>query len=86
MFFLKSKVHYHNYKHSVQTAFFEQVGSSLCDCFPRAGLENYLYILLMEEANSPTRNFMFSKEPPEGPHHGVGILTQKPIPHNQVCQ
>ena len=58
--------------------------SCLEGCLPRAGSGNYLYILLMEEADSDIKKFPFSKQPPQGPHHGVGILTCRPLPHNQV--
>jgi endoribonuclease Dicer len=62
----------------------DEIASSFRDCFPKEGSGNYLYILLMEEFGSDIQKFPFSKQPPHGPHHGIGILTQTPLPHKQI--
>lgn len=63
---------------------FVQVPSPLQGCFPTNSSGNHLYILLMEEADTDIKKFPFSKQPPQGPHHAVGILTKKHLPHKQV--
>ena len=60
------------------------MGTALQGCFPEEGSENHLYILQMEDYSSK-KKFPFSNQPPEGPHHGMGILTCKPLPCEKVC-
>ena len=60
------------------------MASGLQDALPVTGSGNYLYILLMEEADSDIQKFPFSRQPPQGPHSGLGILTRNPLPYKQV--
>ena len=60
------------------------MASGLRDALPVTGSGNYLYVLLMEEADSDIHKFPFSRQPPQGPHSGFDILTRNPLPHQQV--